>query len=916
MPEWKEEIRSRLASLRLEPGRESEIVEELSQHLEDRYSELCESGLGESEAYRAALSEINDGHFLAAAIAPGERLPKHDAVPAGSSESAHFFTDVWRDLRYACRALRRSPAFTFFVILTMGLGIGANTAVFTVVNSLILNPLPVDNPSQLVAVSAVQAKDTRRSLALLPFSYPNLKDLQAQSSSFSGFAGYTFPNQVTWMNGRSPQRLFDELVTANYFDTLGLKPARGRFFLPEEDRTWGGHPVAVINYGTWQMRFGGAPGIIGRTMRINNVVFTIIGVAPKGFIGVNAIFGPDMWLPATMAQQVGSPEMHRALEDRGFAMFHGVARLKDGVSQQQAQASLASAAATLQREYPAVNEGQNILAEPIADVLFGDTQGTMTRSRMVLGSTILLAIVGLVLLIACSNVANLLLARAAARKQEISIRLAIGASRSRLLRQMLTESLLLGLLSGIVGLAIGYAGCQALWTFRPPDKVANLLSPKMDGSVFLYALLVSVITGFVFGIIPAIRASRSEVVETLKEETRTAGRSRRGINFANSLLVGQVAFSFIALVTAALFLRSIQHAYEINPGFETRKLALFMTAPGQAGFNRSQIKDFYRNVRTRVETLPGVASVSWASNLPLWGRVANGLLIEGREKRRKSDTIATVLNTVDFDYFVTAGVPIIKGRAFFESDQDGSLPVAVINETLAEKYFPEVDPLGKRIQAPGETFYRRIVGVARTANYVAIGEPKQPCVYLPLRQNFSDGMSLYVRTRGDAEQILNSVERTVNAVAPQVVVSEVRTADTIVHQALGFAKTGVQLLSIFGLLALILASVGLWGILSYSVNRRTREIGVRMALGAAQSSVLKMVLRQGLALVGAGVAIGLTMSLLIGRALSRLLYGVGASDPLSIGAAAFVLLAVALLACYLPARVASRVDPIVALREG
>jgi predicted permease len=733
MPEWKKQIRNRLASLRLEPGREAQIVEELSQHLEDRYRQLRAEGAGEGEAYQATLDELRDMHSFGAI----QRMPKSDVAPLGSIDSGNLFSDAWRDLRYACRALRQSPAFTFFVVLTLALGIGANTTVFTVINTLILNPLPVSKPAQLVAISAVENKGSRPSTNFLPISYLNLKDLQAQNSALSSFAGYTFPLQATWMNGSTAERLFSELVTWNYFDTLGLQPAKGRFFTSEEDSTPGGHPVVVLNYGTWQARFGGASDIIGRTLRINNVVVTVIGVAPPGFIGVNAVFGPDMWLPSSMAAI--APEMRHALDDRAYAAFHGVARLKSGIGREQAQANLAMAASALEKEYPNINDGQNVVVQPIADVVFGNTAGTINRSRMVLASVVLLVIVGLVLLIACSNVTNLLLARAAARRQEIAVRLAIGASRARLIRQLLTESLLLGLLSGALGLAIAYEGCRALWSFRPADKVANLLDVKMDDTVFWYALLVSLVTGLVFGIVPAIRASQGDMVEALKEETRTAGRTRRSVSLGNALLVGQVAFSFIALVTAALFLRSMERAYEIDPGFETKKLALFMTAPGQAGYDQARTKEFYRQVRARVETLPGVASVSWASSLPLWGRVTSGLVIEGQEERKKTDTTTTVMNTVDFDYFATTGVPITRGRAFTEADQDGSVPVAVINETMAERYWPKADPVGKRLQVPGEKFYRQVAGVAKTANYQTLGEPPQPCVYVPLRQASTPG---------------------------------------------------------------------------------------------------------------------------------------------------------------------------------
>jgi putative ABC transport system permease protein len=376
-----------------------------------------------------------------------------------------------------------------------------------------------------------------------------------------------------------------------------------------------------------------------------------------------------------------------------------------------------------------------------------------------------------------------------------------------------------------------------------------------------------------------------------------------------------VAFSFLALMTAALCLRSIQRAYAIDPGFDAKKLAVFLTNTGQAGYSQAQTKQFYKDARARVAALPGIASVSWSSNLPLWSPVSNGLRIEGRPQRSKSDTISSVVNTVDVDYFSTTGIGIIRGRDFQESDQETSMPVAIINETMANKYWPNGDAIGKRIQLPGEKFYRQIVGIAKRADYTALAETPQSCVYLPLAQDFRDGMTLFARAKGDPQQILAMVQREIRLVGPQVEVSDARTGTKIIDQALTTAKMGVTLLGVFGLLALGLASIGLYGVMAYSVNRRTREIGVRMALGAERRSVLRLILGQGMTLVGTGVVIGLALSLLVGRMLSRFLFGVSAGDPASMVSTAVVLLAVAMIACYVPARRASRVDPIVALRE-
>ncbi|HXR76815.1 MAG TPA: ABC transporter permease [Bryobacteraceae bacterium] len=908
MPDLKKIVQDRIACLHLEGAADSNLADELAQHLEDRYRELQSGGASEEEAYQKTVSELDDLYPLQA---ESKRSPEHDAVPVGDVKQGHFAEDLWRDLRYAVRTMRKGPLFVLFVVLTLGLGIGANTTVFTVINTLILNPLPVPDSSGLAALGGTKVEHTAKSSLPLPVSYADLKVYQARNQVFRSLAGYTSPLGITLQSGSGSQGAFGELVTGNYFSTLGIRPARGRFFLPEEDSAPGSHAVAVLNYGTWQARFGGADNIIGQTVRLNHVVFTIIGIAPPRFIGMNALFGPDLWIPAAMAEQLLPNEMRGVFSDRGKTIFHSVGRLKPPITRAQAQANVATIAADLAREYPKTNEGYTATVRPVSDVLFASSFGASTP--ILFASAGLLVVVGIVLLIACSNVANLLLARSAARQQEMAVRLAMGASRRRLVRQLLTESVFLGFLSGVVGFFIGYAGLHLLFGALPAS--ANFIAPKLDATVFAFALFISLATGFLFGTIPAFKASRANVAETLKEETRTAGRSRRRLTMANALLVGQVAFSFLLLVTAALFLRSIGRAYEINPGFQTAHLAVFMTNPGQAGYGKAQTKAFYRNARERVARIPGIGSVSWASNLPLWANTVNGLQVEGRQQRSQADKITTVVNTVDRNYFETAGVAIDSGREFTKLDQEDSVPVAIVNEKIAHDYWPRGDALGKRIQLPGEKQTRQIVGIARTADYSAWGEPPQPCVYVPLTQNYSDAMALYIRSKGDPQQVLTPVQQELHAAAPQIRIS-VLTRSTIINGGLFQAKMGVVLLSVFGLLALGLASIGLYGILAYSVNQRKREIGLRMALGAAQGSVLRLILKQGMSLVVTGVVIGFVAALFVGRLLSRMLYGVSASDPASIAGAAAVLLAVALLACYLPARRASRVDPLVALREG
>lgn len=907
MVDWRQIVRTRLADLRLTPSTESELTEELAQHLEDLYDDLQAGGATDEDAYSETVSELHDICALRAGIGRNQLMAKHNPVPPADPSSSAVADDLCRDVRYAARSLRTNPLFALVVIVTLGLGIGANTTVFTVVNQLILSPMPVRAPSELMAVAAVASTGIAQTNTLMPLSLPNFADYRAQNSVFTGLAGYVPKRALGWQAEGASQPLLSEFVTGNYFPVLGLGAAKGRTFGPEAENA-GEQAVAVMDYGTWQTRFGAAADIVGRQLRLNNATVTVIGVTPRGFIGVNGLVGPDLWLPLPMAEQLLPNEMRAAITDRSRPLLQGVGRLKAGVTVAQAQANLAILATALAAEYPAANEDQTVTVRPISDVLFGGA------SRIVdFAGAVLAMVAGIVLLIACSNVANLLLARSAGRQQEMAVRVALGASRARLVRQLLTESVCLGLLSGGVGLLIGYVAMQLLAKSLPATGVFTTSS--LDGAVLLFTLLLSLATGGMFGMVPALSVSRANVSGVL-QETRTAGRSARRITVANVLLVSQVALSFLLLVTAALFLRSIQQAYEIDPGFEADHLAIFITNPGQAGYDGAQTKAFYRDVAERVARLPGAQSVAWASNMPLFARPVGGLHVDGRPRQSPSDSSTTIVNTVSRGYFQTSGVAIEKGREFTNDDRPASIPVVIVNEKLAQDYWPGENAMGKRIRVPGERQMREIVGVARNANYSSFGEPAQRCVYVPLEQNQLPAMTLYVRSTGDPAQMVNAVLREISAAGPPVMVSGVRTGQQVIDGSLFQARVGVALLSVFGLLALGLASIGLYGILAYGVHQRQREIGLRMALGASHGSVLRMVVKQGMSLVLMGMAIGFGAALLVGRILSRVLFGVGADDLVSLGGAALVLGAVAFVACYLPARGATRLDPLVALRQG
>jgi predicted permease len=821
-----------------------------------------------------------------------------------------WFSDWLQDVHYGLRMLHKNLGFTVIAVLTLALAIGANTAVFTVLNTVFLHSLPVHDQSHLVAIKMTSKSKSERSEGLLPISYLNLKDLQDQNRVFSGVAGYSSPFSLPLWQGRSSQRVFAEIVTGNYFEVLGISPAFGSFFASGEDPAPGANPVAVISYGLWQRRFGGTPDVIGREIQLSQATFVIVGVAPQGFLGVDAIFGPDVWLPANMTEQVLPTAMRDALTNRGKPMFFGVGRLQPGISSAQAESDLETIAASLAREYPGPNAGHSIMLQSVSIAALGPY-----GAGILFGSALLMTLVGLVLLIACSNVANLLMARAEARRHEIAVRIAMGARRLRLIRQLLTESMLLGLASGIFGLLLGYAGVNLLSSFRPAEYAQNLASPKLDAQVFFFTLLLSLLTGLIFGIFPALESSRAPVLEVLKEASRSLAGSRRRVSIANVLLVGQVALSLAALIMAALFLRSVQRQSTADPGFQTHNLAVFPLNPGQVGYDRARSENLYRRVAGDVAALPGIDSVSWASNFPLWGRVAADVVIEGRAQQSKSDTVSSVVNTIDLNYFSVMDIPIVRGRDFTRSDDERSMGVAIVNETMAGTYWPGQEVLGKRFRFASESFYRQIVGVARNSTYLTLGETSQSCIYLPLRQNFSDATVLYVRTHGDPAQALAPIERHIHDIDPLMPLDDVRSGSTIISQAMWGTEMGVGMLTIFGLLGLLLASVGLYGIMNYAVNQRKHEIGIRMALGADRARVLKTFVGQGMKLVGIGVVAGLVLALLAGRAVSSLLYGVTATDPISISLASAVLVSVAAFACFIPARAATRVDPSTSLRE-
>jgi predicted permease len=583
-------------------------------------------------------------------------------------------------------------------------------------------------------------------------------------------------------------------------------------------------------------------------------------------------------------------------------------RLKPGIQVSEAQAQMKTLAASLEREYPEPNRGRTVVLRPLTEA----TLFPGIRDALIRGGAILMTIVGLVLLIACFNVANLLLAKASGRRKEIAVRLSLGAGRGKLVRQLLSESLLLGLLGGIAGLLIAIWGKDLIWSMRPPFLAQNLVDLTIDGRVLLFTLAVAVVTSLVFGLVPAIQSSRENVIDALKDEARTAGRSRGSLLFRNGLVVAQVALSIVSLVAGGLFLRSLESAHRIDPGFETEKLAVLTVNPGQAGYDRPQAEEFYDRVLRDLEDAPGIVSAAWAGNPPLFGGFSRSVFLEGQPADKAG--VLTLTNSVDPGYFSTVGTSLASGRDFTDADREGSVPVAIVNEKMAQDFWPGAEPLGKRFRFYGDEFFHEVVGIVRTSKYITLGEEPTPAVFLPRRQNFADAMVLHLRTESDPSAALAVSRQVLREIDARVPANNTWTISEVIAQSLWAPKLAAILLATLGGLALVLASVGLYGVIAYSVSQRNQEIGLRMALGAAQTDVLGMVLKHAMGLVGLGTAVGLVLALAVSNLVATVLYG-SARDPLTFAMVPVALAVVALIASLVPALRASRVDPLAALRH-
>ena len=820
---------------------------------------------------------------------------------------------LWQDIRHGLRVLLKSPGFSAVAVLSLALGIGANTTIFTIVNAILLHPLPVKDIARVVELDTVDTK-TKIGFAnaeKIGMSFPNFQDYQKQGGVFSGLSCIV-PLALTWSGGAEPRQVNGQLVSANYFDMLGLQPATGRYFLPDEDTKLSGNTVAVISYSFWVNKLGSDPNVVGKSLTLNAVPYAVIGVSPKGFKGTFTFSSAEqIWIPSSMYPQVLAGLGKEFFNDRRFLGVGAIGRLRDGVGLGPAEASLKTVASRLEAEYPKDNGGRSVALTPLADAAVGVNQhDQMTRT-----GTVMMTVVGLVLLIACVNLANLLLARAAQREKEMGLRAALGASRNRLMRQMMTECILLSSLGGALGLAIAYAGRSVLWSFRPPFIEQNDLDLSLDSHVLLFTLGISLLTGLLFGVAPALKASVPNLMDTLKIGGR-GGSIGWGRNSLRSLLVvSEIALSLVALVGAGLFIRSMRDAQAMDPGFESKNLFMMAFDLGALHYEEGRGQQFLRAAVERANATPGVKSATIASNFPLGGGFARTVFPEGQDETTGYRGMLTQLDDITPGYFDTLRIPLIKGRVFSDTDRKTTASVAVINEAMAKHFWPNQDAVGKRFHFFGDATLREVVGVAGNTTVNNIGEVPVPLAYLPVAQDYAPAPTLQVQTIGPPQPLIAGIRAQIQTLDSNLAITNVQTIGEIMDQGLWAPRMGAALLTVFGGLALLLAAIGVYGVLSYSVTQQTREIGIRMAMGAERAHVLRLVVGQGLRLAAAGLVLGIVIALLTARQLTSLLFGVSAYDPITFGAVTLLLVAVALLACYIPARRATSVDPLVALRD-
>ena len=883
--EWFNILRTRLRALFRRESVLQDIEEELRIHVEMETERNIERGMPPDEAQAAAKKSFGQ-------LSRNTEL-SYDIRGGGWLET------FWQDLRYGARMLRKQPGFSLIAVLTLALGIGANTAIFSVVNAVLVKPLLYPHSDLVVQIWQTNPRANRWGEWI---SYPAFVDYRRQNRVFEDIGAYR-----TWLwnitGGDHPEVLRGARVTSNLFSVLSVQPMLGRSFLPEEEQP-GRNQVVILSYGFWQRRFGSDPALVGKTVTIDGLNHTVVGVMPPGFdLPYNvssAVFASDAWIP---------PGDDPELEDRGSPNYRVLARLKPGITIQQAQANIEAIALGLAEQYPENRE--------MSATVVGLQQNLVKEARPTL--LLLLGAVGFVLLIACANVANLQLTRTTARQKEAAIRLALGASRLQLIRQLLTESMLLALLGGAAGLLLAVWGVEFLVRLGP--DIPRLQDTSIDPRVISFTLVLSLATGVIFGMAPAFQGSRIDLNETLKESgIRAPAGSGRG-RTRSLLVITEMALALMLLISAGLFIQSFMRLQKVDPGFNPHGvLTAYIMLPSSKYTEPRRQAAFFKEVINRIEALPGVEAVGGASSMPLTGTNDAGYFrIEGIPERRAGDPLIEAEQPkITPGYIRAMEIPVLMGRSFNWADNENSPQVAVVSEALVQLYWPNEDPIGKRLSinndSDGKPVWRQIVGVVKDVKHDGLAKQPRPVIFSPLLQYPVPYTILAIRTHTDPSSLSPAIRRAVTAVDSEQPIFRINTMERFISDSVSDSRFQTQLLTVFAAVALALAAVGIYGVVGYSVNQRTHEIGIRLALGARQRDVLKMVVKQGMELATTGVVIGLAGAFALTRLMKDFLFGVNASDPLTFGVIALILTLIALLACYFPARRATKVDPLVALR--
>ena len=879
---WYYKLPLRLRSLFRKDKAELDLSEELQFHLQNQIDEYVAQGMGPQEARHAAFRSLG-----------GVEQVKEECREARRMNLTENFM---RDLRLGLRMLRRNPGFTVLVILCLTLGIGANTAVFSWVEGILLRPYPLVSDQERLVTLTGTVRDTRDET-----SWPDLLDVRRSCT----LCETLFVSKITGATlsiGERAQVITGSIVSANYFDAIGVHPILGRGFEPDEGTGRNAHPVVVISYHFWQSRFQGDPEIIGKTQRFDNVVHTIIGVMPEGFYGTFVGRAMEYWAPLSMLEVYDADS--GILEDRGARWAEAYVRLKLGVTRNQAQQEISAIAARLATEYPATNRGRGIKVWPLWETPFNHAGHLLPTFQIMVVVSIF------VLLIVCANVGNLLLVRSFARRQEMTVRLAMGASRGRLLMQLVTEGLLLSVCGAAGGMLVAYWCRHALALLFPGDVV--YLPGQIDGRVLGLTAAICLVITLAVGLVPAFQTRHLALADTLKNEASAVMGARGRAWFRSSLVVLQVTLSFILLVGATLLMQSLRNIRTTSPGFSTRVLATWIPLEA-AGYKAPRAQTFQDELIQRIRALPGVEVAAYARATPLgYGSFSStAIAIDGYEPQPNEQPTAEY-NEVSPDYFATMGIPLRSGREFSRADDENAPRVAIVNQTMVARYWRGQDPIGQRLQVKGN--WVQVVGVVKDSKYYSMDEAPRPFFYVPLRQYFSIEPDIYIRTTQPLQTVQTALIREVRALDPNLAVFEMITLQEQVDRSTSHELVAVALVALFGGLALLLASIGLYGVMSYSVSQSARELGLRMALGAGASNVLGLVLSRGLLLTTTGLIIGVALALLLTRLLGNLLYQVSPRDPLAFAAAFAVMALASAAACFLPAWRATRTDPMRALR--